>query len=65
MKLRFVSYLFCLAVAALLTGCGDPAPSTPLAPDQPAPDTSKFSQADIDKFHQQEAAQGSDRLPNR
>jgi hypothetical protein len=52
-----------LLAAGLLSGCGDPAPSTPLAPDIPPPDTSKISQADIDNFHQKEHDQGSVHTP--
>ncbi|AIE86517.1 hypothetical protein [Fimbriimonas ginsengisoli] len=45
--------LLALAVAAgVLAGC-EPAPSTPLAPDQPMPDTSKMSQEEINKLHNQ------------
>lgn len=49
------------ALAAILCGCGDPAPSTPLAPDIPPPDTSKFSQEDINRFHEKDGARGPDR----
>ena len=48
-----------------LGGCGDPAPSTKLAPDVPTPDAGKFSQADIDKSKAAERLQGPDRtLPS-
>ncbi|MGV3615546.1 MAG: hypothetical protein ACO1SV_09455 [Fimbriimonas sp.] len=50
-----------LAGLVVLAGCGDPAPSTPIAPDVPAPDASKFSQADIEKSKQGDAARGPDR----
>ena len=48
-------------LAAFLVGCGDPAPSTPLAPDQAMPDTSKMSAEEIQKLHQAGSAGGSDR----
>ena len=41
--------LFFLLVAGLVVGCGDPAPSTLIAPDVPAPDTSKISQEEISR----------------
>lgn len=42
--------LLCLAAtSAALVGC-DPAPSTTLAPDKPAPDTSKLSPEEMDKL---------------
>jgi len=45
-------------VAGVLSGC-DPGPSTKLAPDQPMPDTSKMSQADIEKLHNAGSATGA------
>jgi len=47
-----------LVAAGVLSGC-DPAPSTKLAPDQPMPDTSKMSQADIEKLHNAGSAAGA------
>lgn len=38
--------LFPFAVG-LVSGCGDPAPSTPLAPDKPMPDAKEMSAADV------------------
>jgi len=60
---RLLLPFIALVAAGLLSGCGDPPPSTPLAPDVPAPDTSKISQADIDKFHQSENQRGSEHTP--
>jgi hypothetical protein len=48
-------------VAGILVGCGDPAPSVPLAPDTKMPDTSKMSPEEIQKLHQAGSAGGSDR----
>ena len=47
--------------AGVLVGCGDPAPSVPIAPDQKMPDTSKMSPEEIQKLHQEGSAGGSDR----
>lgn len=44
-------------IAGALAGCGDPAPSTPIAPDVPQPDASKFSQEDINKFKAKDQGQ--------
>jgi hypothetical protein len=38
-----------------LGGC-DPAPSTPIAPDQKLPDTSKMTPAEIEQLHNQGSA---------
>lgn len=43
------------AVVFALTGC-DPAPSTPIAPDQKLPDTSKMTPEEVQRLH----SQGSD-----
>lgn len=42
--------------AGLLSGCGDPAPSTKLAPDKPAPDASKMSPEQVDAMLKQNGA---------
>ncbi|GEM_PF-5306392 len=47
-----VALLLAALAAGLLSGCGDSAPSTTLAPDKPAPDTSKMSSAEMDKLLQ-------------
>ena len=36
----------------LLAGCGDPPPSTTLAPEQKMPDVSKMSDAEVAKMRQ-------------
>ncbi len=59
--MRKVCLLFTSLIAAcLIGGCGD-SPSTQLAPDKPLPDTSKMSDAEIQKLHEQASAGGSDR----
>lgn len=51
-----------LAAAFLLGGCGDPAPSTPVAPDQaPLPDASKMTKEEVDAAHNAASQIGSDR----
>jgi hypothetical protein len=49
---------------ALIAGCGDPAPSTPIAPDKPPLDGSKMSKEELDRLHQAENA-GSKHTPGR
>ncbi|CAN5609307.1 hypothetical protein BH11ARM2_BH11ARM2_19640 [soil metagenome] len=39
-----------ILAAGLLVGCGDPAPSTKLAPEQKLPDVSKMSPDQVDKM---------------
>lgn len=46
--------LTALVAAGILSGCGDPAPSTPLAPDQKPLDASKMSKDDVDKMLQKD-----------
>jgi hypothetical protein len=57
---KLVFPIFALAIG-VLAGCGDPAPSIPVAPDQKMPDTSKMSPEEIQKLHQEGSAGGSDR----
>ena len=48
---RFPILGLAVLIAAAIAGCGDPAPSTPLAPDQALPDTSKMSTEEINTLH--------------
>ena len=45
-----------ILATGIVSGCGDPAPSTTLAPDKAMPDVSKMSDADIAKMRQQDHA---------
>lgn len=45
------AFLALAVVGGVLTGCGDPPPSTPLAPEKPLPDTSKMTPEEIAKLH--------------
>ena len=58
---RLLIVSFMTVAAGVLSGCGDPAPSVPLAPDQKMPDTSKMTPEEIQKLHSEGSAGGSDR----
>jgi|GEM_PF-4238010 len=48
-------------VVAALVGCGDPAPSTPVAPDLPKTGATSTPAADLSSAKAQEHQQGADR----
>ena len=50
--------LLALLAAGLLAGCGEPAPSVPLAPDKKLPDVSKMSPEESQKLLDQDHAAG-------
>lgn len=60
MKRKLSLLAIALFAAGILAGC-EPAPSTPLAPDQKLPDTSKMTPEEISKMHSEASAGGSDR----
>ena len=49
---RLLSLGVALLCGALLSGCGDPAPSTTLAPDKPMGDASKLTAEQLAAAHQ-------------
>lgn len=57
--MRRSTWLLLVVLGVLLAGC-EPAPSVPLAPDKPLPDTSKMSAEEIQKLHQA-GSEGTDR----
>ena len=58
--MRHLNLSLALLAAGLLAGCGDPAPSTPVAPEQKLPDISKMSKEEQDEIFKKSRDGGRD-----